>query len=141
MRCSGDRKLGVKSLELLVSNCLGLHGGTLLERLPNLQWIVLVGSSSHRLLSLPGAWVKFREAAQVQDYVQNLELPPLVSGVSDMISLNDRLRLIAVPHFSRRTFRVEHYRRIFASWMTRPPLKGTGMPPPLNWAPRAAVPN
>ncbi len=141
VRCNGDRKQGLKKLELIVNDCLNLHGADLFERLPNLQWIVLVGASTHRLLSLPGAWTKFRTALHLRNGRQHPELPPPVYGVSEVVSLNEHLRLITVPHFSRATFRIEHYRRIFTCWMTRPPLEKSGGRGPLDGAPRAAIPN
>ena len=141
LRCDSDRKQDLASLELLASECLGLHGRELLGRLPNLQWIVLVGSTSHRLLSRPGAWMKFRKAVHTHHTMQNQQLPPLVAGVSNVIALNDRLHMIAVPHFNRSVFRPEHYRLIFASWMTRPLSKKADASGPLRGAPRAANPN
>ncbi|RPH36261.1 hypothetical protein EHM92_04815 [bacterium] len=141
IRCNGQKMPDLKSQGLIASECLGLYGAALLNRLPNLQWIVLVGNISHRLLSLSGVWVKFQNAFRVCNAPNDLRLPPLVGGVSEVVSLNDRLRLIAVPHFSRGIFRAEHYRRIFASWMTRPPLPGGGTRPVLSGAPRAAVPH
>lgn len=141
VRCNGERKRGLKSLEVVIGDCLDLHGAALLERLPNLQWIVLVGNGTHRMLSLPRAWERFLEALQLRKATRNLELPPLVCGVSEVVALNERLRLIAVPHFSRSTFRLEHYRRVFASWMTRPSSDEAPGRGPLPGAPRAATTN
>lgn len=125
-RCAGSTVTDLKFQEQVASECLELHAASLLDRLPNLQWIVLVGGASHRMLSLPAVWVKFRKAFGVQDLTDNFRLPPLAGGVSDVISLNDRLRLVAVPRFNRGTFYPEHYRRVLASSMARPPLEGAG---------------
>ncbi len=148
VRCNGDRKEGLQSLELLANECHTLHGSSLLGRLPNLQWIVVVGNMTHRLLSIPSMWQNFwrsLEATNARKYsgtaAPQESLPPLVCGVSDVISLNERIRLLAVPHFSRSTFGDEHYYRIFTSWMTRPPLHGGGAGPVLGSAPRAADAN
>jgi hypothetical protein len=140
VRCNSERTQNLESLELLATECLSLHGGALLDRLPNLQWIVLVGSVAHNLLSRPGVWRKFREILHLPVTRQDIQLPLLDCGVSDVVALNERLRLIVVPPFSRGAFRAEHFRRIFASWMTRPPLRGNGArPSSLNGAPRAAT--
>lgn len=138
VRCNTEHEQPFDSLGLLADECLDQHGRALFDRLPNLQWIVLVGSGAHRLLSLPRTWAKFRAAVQTHGSVRNTELPPLHEGVSEVICLNERLRLIAVPQFSRGAFRPEHYRRIFASWMTRPPLPGGGARGSMRGAPRAA---
>jgi hypothetical protein len=138
VRCNTEHEQPFDSLGLLADECLDQHGRALFDRLPNLQSIVLVGSGAHRLLSLPRTWAKFRAAVQTHGSVRNTELPPLHEGVSEVICLNERLRLIAVPQFSRGAFRPEHYRRIFASWMTRPPLPGGGARGSMRGAPRAA---
>ncbi len=145
MRCKGNRKEGLKSLELLAKECHTLHGASLLGRLPNLQWIVIVGNMTHRLLSAPGMWQNFRRSLEVMNGRKSFgvvapseSLPPLVCGVSGVISLNERVRLLAVPHFSRSTFGDDHYHRIFTSWMTRPPLHRGGGGPVLGSVPRAA---
>jgi hypothetical protein len=138
VRCSTEREQPFESLDLLADECLDSHGAALFGRLPNLQWIVLVGSSAHRLLSLSEIWAKFRRVVQVNANARPVELPSLREGVSDVVCLNEHLRLIAVPKFCEGAFRPEHYRRIFASWMTHPPLAGSGARGSMRGAPRAA---
>ena len=140
VRCNGDGKQDLLSLELVARECVGRHEAEMLQRLPNLQWIVLVGKTSHQLLSRPDVWQLFLESINVRDTKQALILPLLDHGVSDVLALNQRISLIAVPHFSSSVFTAAHYRRVFSSWLTSRPLKSTGASRSLSEAPRAAGP-